>query len=55
MPKSDLDQKIEQAEKIYAEAMAKLAELQNIHQQILTAAKKRVEDEQMNKIRQSLT
>ena len=54
MPQNDLEQKVQEAEKIYAEALAKLAELQIVHQQILTAAKKRVEKEQMNKIRKDL-
>lgn len=54
MPQSDLEQKVQKAEKIYAEAMGKLDELQKAHQQILVAAKKRVEEEQLGKIRQSL-
>lgn len=54
MPQDDLDKKIQEAQRIYSEAMAKLAELQAAHQQILASAKRRVEKEEMNKIRQGL-
>lgn len=54
MTQSEIDQKIKEVEAIYAQAMAKLNDLQAAHSQILTLAKRRVEDEQINKIRQNL-
>jgi mRNA-degrading endonuclease toxin of MazEF toxin-antitoxin module len=48
---SDKNKKIDE---IYADGMAKLNELKTAQQQILTAAMKRVEEEQVEKIKQNL-
>lgn len=54
MTQEDLEQKIKEAQQIYEQAMAKLQELEVAHEQILASVRKRVEEEEMNKVRQSL-
>lgn len=54
MTQEDLEQKIKEAQQIYEQAMAKLQELEVAHEQILASARKRVEEEQMNAIRQNM-
>jgi len=48
------DDKIKETEKIYNEVMVKLNELEIAHQQILATAKKRVEEDRIEKIKQDL-
>ena len=54
MPQDDLEQKIKEAQQIYEQAMAKLQELELAHEEILASARKRVEEEQMNAVRQTI-
>ncbi|MBI3335013.1 MAG: hypothetical protein HY001_00750 [Candidatus Portnoybacteria bacterium] len=54
MTQEDLEQKIKEAQQIYEQAMAKLQELEVAHEEILASARKRVEGEQMNSVRQSI-
>lgn len=49
-----LEDKIKETEKIYNEVVAKLNELEIAHQQILVTAKKRVEKDKIEKIKQDL-
>jgi hypothetical protein len=53
MSDSKLDRS-EEVDKIYSESMAKLNELKTAHREILTAAMKRVDGEQIEKIKQNL-
>jgi fido (protein-threonine AMPylation protein) len=54
MNNATLDDKVKETEKIYDEVMAKLNELEIAHQQILATAKRRVEEERIEKIKQDL-
>ncbi|MBI3335447.1 MAG: hypothetical protein HY001_03025 [Candidatus Portnoybacteria bacterium] len=50
-----LKQKIKEEEIIYEVLQKKLDELAHIHEQILTSATKRVEQEKMSKLRKDLS
>jgi fido (protein-threonine AMPylation protein) len=54
MNNATLDDKVKETEKIYEEVMVKLNELEIAHQQILATAKRRVEEERIEKIKQDL-